>query len=716
MKRRHCHSWCGLAILEIFALLVFVVGGAALAGCGDNIFPDGQPLMPAARVNIVAHPDDDLLFMQPDLWTSLTRGDAVVTVYVTAGQSKKGLAYAEDRQQAVMYAYQVASGAAAWTCGSIIIAEHVAEHCQAQGTAAPVSLLFLGLPDGGPEGTFRGSLLSLWSGRVASVETIARRPQRYTQDDVIAVLAEVLRQTQPNQVQTLDIIATHGLDHSDHSLVGAATTRAVAAAHLAVPIVSFRGYNVLSEPINKPDIMYNAVSVMMRGYGACTERCGACGTQVCSSISEFHEGLLRRRYATSVRQRSGRGQLSHAGLCLDVVDSSLQLSDCATAPFWQLHDDRLELAGQCVTARSDGSVGMAVCDGSAAQWWRFSDEGHVLGGVAPPLLEDMLLRHTLCLASAADAVGASVLGATCGDGVAPTWQYLNAWVVSFLSRGLLAVAIAEMSGDGKADLCELRSDGVYCGIGDGRGDFAPLQRADAPSPGPVEPWQGPGFVVGADASGGVACTAHDRELRCAPLLAGARPAWMRTMSASITATSLVLIDVNADRQLEICVVHESLQCFARNGDLVLTRAADSTQQLVDIDADGTLDSCGVAGGQLQCAITANVPWRDATIVWSYANRGAWETVAAPTPTANIVWGDLDGDAVPDACVAAGGGRCAFGNRYGLGPSFAVGVFDTRALGAGPAVNPMSLWLVDVDGNGTREPCLATAAEVYCPGW
>ena len=245
MKLQRCHRWGGFAAFAAAAAIASVGLSPALSGCGDNIFPDGQPLMTAARVNIVAHPDDDLLFMQPDLWTSLAHGEGVVTVYVTAGQSKKGLAYAEERQQAVMYAYQVASGATAWTCGSIIIAEHVAEHCQAQGTAAPVSLLFLGLPDGGPDGTFRGSLLSLWSGRVASVETIARRPQRYTQDDVIAVLAEVLRQTQPNQVNTLDVVATHGLDHSDQSLVGAATARAVAAAHLAAPIVAFRGYNVL---------------------------------------------------------------------------------------------------------------------------------------------------------------------------------------------------------------------------------------------------------------------------------------------------------------------------------------------------------------------------------------------------------------------------------------------------------------------------------------
>ena len=705
MKARRCPAALGFAACAAFAT---VVVSLAVTGCGDNIFPDGQALMPAARVNIVAHPDDDLLFMQPDLWTWLAHGEGVVTVYVTAGQSKKGLAYAEDRQQAVMYAYQVASAATAWNCGTIVIADHLAEHCQALGTAAPVSLVFLGLPDGGPQGDFRGSLLSLWSGRVASVVTVARRPQRYSQDDVIAVLAEVLRQTQPNQVNTLDVVATHGLDHSDHLLVGAATTRAVAAANLAAPIVAFRGYNVLGEPINKPDIMYDAVSVMMRGYGACTESCGACGAEVCSSMSEFHEGLLRRRYATSVRRRSGRGQVYHAGLCLEAFGTTLRLADCNAAPIWQLHNDRLELDGQCVTAMADGRLAMAGCDGSAAQWWRLSDDGQFLGGTAPPRLDDMLLRHTLCLATIVDTVGAQVRGETCGDGVASTWLVVPRWHATALSAvPPLAVTVADMSGDAKADLCELRSDGVYCGTGDGRGDFVALQRADADG-GLVAsmPWQAPGFVVGADSLGAVACTAHNRELRCAPLLAGARPAWVRMLPASIEAASLTLLDVNADRQLEICVRHQHLQCFDQSGALVVTRTSDQAQQLVDVDHDGTLDSCGIAGGQLQCAIAADLPWRDATIVWSYANRGAWETVAAPMPTAQITWADLDGDAVPDACVAAAGGRCAFGNRYGLGPSFSV---------AGPIASPLGLWLVDMDGNGTREPCMADAAQVYCPG-
>lgn len=100
-------------------------------------------------------------------------GEGVVTVHVTAGQSKKGLAYAEDRHKLVMYAYQVASAATAWNCGTIVIADHLAEHCQALGTAAPVSLGFGLARRKGLSGDSRQSI-EFVVGWAASVVTVAR--------------------------------------------------------------------------------------------------------------------------------------------------------------------------------------------------------------------------------------------------------------------------------------------------------------------------------------------------------------------------------------------------------------------------------------------------------------------------------------------------------------------------------------------------------------
>lgn len=113
------------------------------------------------------------------------------------------------------------------------------------------------------------------------------------------------------------------------------------------------------------------------------------------------------------------------------------------------------------------------------------------------------------------------------------------------------------------------------------------------------PWQAPGFVVGADSLGAVACTAHNRELRCAPLLAGARPAWVRN-AASVDRSSQFTLRLMSTLigNLKIGVRHQHLQCFDQSGALVVTRTSDQAQQLVDVDHDGTLDSCGIAGGQL----------------------------------------------------------------------------------------------------------------------
>src|SRR5262249_53566993 len=76
--------------------LVLVVVAAA---CGDNDLPDGLPLDVAHDLAIVAHQDDDLLFMQPDLIEAVRGGAGVVTVYVTAGNAKSGVDYADKRYE-----------------------------------------------------------------------------------------------------------------------------------------------------------------------------------------------------------------------------------------------------------------------------------------------------------------------------------------------------------------------------------------------------------------------------------------------------------------------------------------------------------------------------------------------------------------------------------------------------------------------------------------
>src|ERR1041385_7814049 len=91
----------------------------ALAGaaCGDNVYPDNMTIEAATDLTIVAHQDDDLLFMQPDLYEAVVRGSGVTNVYVTAGNGRRGFEEPEPRYDGLMAAYGTAAGASDWSCG-----------------------------------------------------------------------------------------------------------------------------------------------------------------------------------------------------------------------------------------------------------------------------------------------------------------------------------------------------------------------------------------------------------------------------------------------------------------------------------------------------------------------------------------------------------------------------------------------------------------------
>src|SRR5690349_8766210 len=102
----------------------------ALCACGDNLRYDSLALTRSDDLVIVAHQDDDLLFMQPDLLEAVRRGRGVTTVYVTAGNGKGGTSAASRRYAGLRAAYGAAAGAHDWRCGWLELAGHTAEHCR----------------------------------------------------------------------------------------------------------------------------------------------------------------------------------------------------------------------------------------------------------------------------------------------------------------------------------------------------------------------------------------------------------------------------------------------------------------------------------------------------------------------------------------------------------------------------------------------------------
>src|SRR3954453_147443 len=69
-----------------------------------------------ATMNIVGHPDDDLLFQSPDLLHDVQPGKCVRTVYITAGERDRDIYSLQWREEGAEAAYaQMAGAANSWT-------------------------------------------------------------------------------------------------------------------------------------------------------------------------------------------------------------------------------------------------------------------------------------------------------------------------------------------------------------------------------------------------------------------------------------------------------------------------------------------------------------------------------------------------------------------------------------------------------------------------
>lgn len=183
---------------------------AATASC-----PDGTTM------NVVAHEDDDLIFLSPDLLHDVQGSGCVVTVFVTAGDAGQGQSYWQGREAGARAAYaQMAGVVDSWTTADAGIAGHPAPKLTLSGDPS-VSLIFLRLPDGWPNGAGTAaygnqSLEKLWSGSIGSIGAVDGSSS-YTRQQLIAVLAGLMSEYQPEQIRTTDYSGPFGDgDHSDH--------------------------------------------------------------------------------------------------------------------------------------------------------------------------------------------------------------------------------------------------------------------------------------------------------------------------------------------------------------------------------------------------------------------------------------------------------------------------------------------------------------------
>ncbi|MBT2449871.1 PIG-L family deacetylase [Streptomyces sp. ISL-43] len=220
-------------------------------------------------VQIAAHPDDDLFFMNPDLSRSLLAGTPLTTVYLTSGEADgrneadgdgakdptqpadRGH-YSEARQNGIRSAYaQMATGdrTSAWQRTVIPTAGGGQAELDVLVAKPHINLVWLQMREArAPIADTPESLRGLWNGRIPALVpqfatgTPVKHAYTYTKDQAIAAIAGILERYKPTTIRMQDPTpgryADSGryTDHQDH-MYGARFAQAAAASYAArVPV------------------------------------------------------------------------------------------------------------------------------------------------------------------------------------------------------------------------------------------------------------------------------------------------------------------------------------------------------------------------------------------------------------------------------------------------------------------------------------------------
>lgn len=155
---------------------------------------------------VVAHQDDDLLFMNPDIADTIALGGCVRVVYLTASDRGEGEGYMAGRERGVQAAYaHIAQAPDHWVATTIVVNHYdIAQFSLAARPRLELWHLRLKDPWLGPGW---GSLTPLsqaeaFDGKTA--ETLGPKTQTYTRTTLVKTLADIIRSYQPTTVRYLD--------------------------------------------------------------------------------------------------------------------------------------------------------------------------------------------------------------------------------------------------------------------------------------------------------------------------------------------------------------------------------------------------------------------------------------------------------------------------------------------------------------------------------
>ncbi|MER5728945.1 ricin-type beta-trefoil lectin domain protein [Streptomyces sp. NPDC002138] len=378
-------------------------GQARSSGAREGAAPEGHG-RPCERTLVgVAHPDDDLLFINPEI-QRLIRSECFVTVvYLTAGDSGSSFRrapYARGRESGVLNAYaKMANVRDSWRQEVILAGGHPVLSYTLNG-GPDIRLTFLRLPDGMPRG--RGtsqyshqSLLRIFRGRIHRIGPVDGTAA-YTEPELLGTLSALMSRAGVGRVLTLDYdnvsfggfrtaAAGHYDDHSDHGIAARYFRKAAFATPLHPAVVPYLGYGISFLPDNLDRIQERDKGAVFQAY---LEKCRRRKCPTIHTIGPSFRKWIRRQYARSHRTPhpgeilSAIGEATSAGSverCLDSArgregKAEVVACDGSADQSWRFSAGTITSAahGLCLTAARE--ITLSACVGSPDQmWWRDTD-------------------------------------------------------------------------------------------------------------------------------------------------------------------------------------------------------------------------------------------------------------------------------------------------------------------------------------------------------
>ncbi len=288
------------------------IEGVRNFSAAEPAYPILHPLRTVSKckngttLNIVAHQDDDLLFMSPDLLRDIDARRCIRTVFITAGDAGQDFRYWNNREQGSMAAYAQMYGVQnSWRQSYETVAGQRVS-VQYLAGVPELALVFMRLPDGaipghGFEEAGRQSLKRLYDGEMRSLESVDGKA-RYTEQGLIASLVAFMQTDKPDAIHTQDDSADNRAeDHSDHRLAGYFTKLAHSRYHRQHNLKTYLGYTQRFQPINlsEEDIVRKQTAFFTYGE----HDPSVCRSVDECAISETYGLYLQRQYIVDTIKR-----------------------------------------------------------------------------------------------------------------------------------------------------------------------------------------------------------------------------------------------------------------------------------------------------------------------------------------------------------------------------------------------------------------------------